>query len=332
MANFRLGSDFGAQTTEHARCVAHLEFQKEKAIIYLMDMCVGMTTDQARQIIEGRKKLVTSGPSDFDYIDDDWTPPRPAITPEEVDDICSKIIDYHNFGEGVYTTWKDLAEKSRDMQNIHSEARELLRFAKFDPIFAVERAKFLKMRYISEMLTLSEFCRPLIPGVDVKLQHPKHETIERELRKTDSLYEEMKNDLMEKIATSDIMDEEMKRQLIRSTKGITDAMTKGTKIELDEDCVNDTGWLAPNGDFYGCEYGQHIPLGQKLAIKFYSDEKGDHEQRLEDNGWVKCGIKRWWFVGEKLTEEQIDTMLTALRPEDRRFLLHSKYLCNTQFI
>ena len=62
---------------------------------------------------------------------------------------------------------------------------------------------------------------------------------------------------------------------------------------------NECGWVAPNGDYFTCDYGGHIAL---------ANEMGHTERKLEQLGWVKISSE-YILPGEKpITQLQRDTI------------------------
>jgi hypothetical protein len=67
-----------------------------------------------------------------------------------------------------------------------------------------------------------------------------------------------------------------------------------------------SGWLSPDGKFYGCEYTGHRSLVSDL-------DKGG-ERALEETGWIKLSVGHWfspWKFLEangKITQAQLDTL------------------------
>jgi len=310
--NFKLGSDYGRLLTETARDKAWNDGNESDAVIFLMDNLHGMSTDQARRIVNGKKKLETAeNRLDVDLIDDDWEPPMKDINAakNEVYEICNMVIrekDFH--GVAHYVGWQgfcDSGYEGQRMGEMKSVAYSIKELADVKPMKALEKARELKEQYIALATEISEwqFERQELTSKMSYLELDKMRKAS-EGHDMSGVLDEMKADMMAKIATSD-MDEESKRRLIRSTKGITDAMERGADIEEDKKFHNDTGWLSPDGKFYGCEYGQHIPLGHALAEKFYPDESVEAEGRLEGHGWAKVGIKQWYFVQGKFTVKQV---------------------------
>lgn len=137
-----------------------------------------------------------------------------------------------------------------------------------------------------------------------RIKHNKGADITQE-----DIFEELQTDVIVEIAASDLPEED-KRRLIRTNKGQIDAMTKGVAMLIDEHYQFGTGWVNRNGDYYGCELGQHIPLSHKLVFQHYMSYKGDAEQKLEKEGWLKCTGGLWYYAAKTLqvTEEQIKTI------------------------
>ncbi len=74
------------------------------------------------------------------------------------------------------------------------------------------------------------------------------------------------------------------------------------------------GWIAPDGRFFGCEYGGHYHLARKIVGEI--ENVFDPERHLEDLGWAKIlsgSINRTRYtVGmglyKKLTDAQLKTL------------------------
>lgn len=60
------------------------------------------------------------------------------------------------------------------------------------------------------------------------------------------------------------------------------------------------GWLTPEGLFYGCEYGGHQALCEKL---------GEDSFHIERRGWMKLQRREWIYVGRMpLRQKQMDAL------------------------
>jgi hypothetical protein len=73
-----------------------------------------------------------------------------------------------------------------------------------------------------------------------------------------------------------------------------------------------TGWLAPNGDFYPCEVYDHVEVAREIIDKLNVPRDGRYhsDDILWSSGWVKItrfflGVKEQGIVWDKfLTEYQ----------------------------
>lgn len=81
--------------------------------------------------------------------------------------------------------------------------------------------------------------------------------------------------------------------------------------------ILETGYIAPNGDFYSCDYFEHLDAAEELLSTFYDYTTFDNEEELLKKGWISihCLTLMSDFVptylfGFKshLTPEQIHTI------------------------
>ena len=66
---------------------------------------------------------------------------------------------------------------------------------------------------------------------------------------------------------------------------------------LDKQVFNklETGWLAPNGDWYPCEYTEHLMCADELWRIMGQEWTPDVEQKLLEMGWkniFECRISK----------------------------------------
>lgn len=74
------------------------------------------------------------------------------------------------------------------------------------------------------------------------------------------------------------------------------------------------GWIAPDGRFFGCDYGGHTSLAREIVGEI--QRISDPEQHLEGLGWAKVfsgtGTGKRYTVGmgveKKLTDDQLRTL------------------------
>jgi hypothetical protein len=68
--------------------------------------------------------------------------------------------------------------------------------------------------------------------------------------------------------------------------------------------TTDNGWLSPSGEFYQCNYGEHISLAYRL---------GHDEIKLEKFNWIKVQNRRFWNNGYLNKENQDETVTQKQR-------------------
>jgi hypothetical protein len=89
--------------------------------------------------------------------------------------------------------------------------------------------------------------------------------------------------------------------------------------------VGPSGWLAPDGHFYGCEWGGHDSLAENITATINGTLDGT--KALESLGWLRIqdgGIVTW---GDYIpTQSQIDTMydLQNRNDIDEKFVRRAK--------
>lgn len=78
------------------------------------------------------------------------------------------------------------------------------------------------------------------------------------------------------------------------------------------------GWISPNGDWYGCNYRDHVPVAE-----FYLKKS---ERELEKSGWVKVyfdswGRERHWFSDKDIITDKQKITLSRLGFSDAEISL-----------
>jgi len=76
--------------------------------------------------------------------------------------------------------------------------------------------------------------------------------------------------------------------------------------------ILESGYIAPNGDFYSCGYFEHLDTAKELLSTFYDYTTFDDEKELLNKGWVSIHCLMFSFVPtylfgfrNHLTPEQI---------------------------
>lgn len=92
--------------------------------------------------------------------------------------------------------------------------------------------------------------------------------------------------------------------------------------------ILETGYIAPNGDFYSCGYFEHLDAAKELLSTFYNYTALDNEKELLKKGWVSIHCLMSFFVlptylfGFKghLTPEQIHVIKPIVENDWKRIL------------
>jgi len=95
---------------------------------------------------------------------------------------------------------------------------------------------------------------------------------------------------------------------------------------------SECGWVDPNGDFYGCAYGGHINLAERvvthvLKLSGHVDNNqqmnNNSEAALENSGWLKIGRSGnnvYFLKGKKpVTQPQLDTTFDWCKKHAEKF-------------
>jgi len=72
--------------------------------------------------------------------------------------------------------------------------------------------------------------------------------------------------------------------------------------------VQSEGWLAPDGKFFVCQYGQHASLAYPLHARYYNELGSNRE--LDKHGWAKVTWDGSIYADDTrtLTPEQVSTV------------------------
>lgn len=106
-----------------------------------------------------------------------------------------------------------------------------------------------------------------------------------------------------------------------------------------------TGWIAPNGDFYLCDYFEHIAVGRELLQQLYKIDTRllsylDTEKELINRGWCEVqqmhsdGMVKFLFNFEPdihLTPEQIRAIKPVVEENESRIMRLSWWDLDEEF-
>lgn len=79
-----------------------------------------------------------------------------------------------------------------------------------------------------------------------------------------------------------------------------------------------TGWLAPNGDFYPCRVYEHISCARKILNDEYANRA---DEKLQDSGFAEItlsqlGVKEWKIYWKHFLTEQQKNFLKPYFEDD----------------
>lgn len=290
--HFSLADGFGQQFTDILREMAWDDLDRNAAIVKAMTSMPDMSREQVEELLDGRKKLITAPDgASVEFVDDDWTPPTKELeqAKAEIEEMLKKVA-------GVGGNHDNL--RSIDVQYIHTTAAAIMDYQRMNMWKAASRARGL-CKLIKVLREEAELAEQKAYEENARL-----DKMADDLRRgTQDMMKSARVEAAVRVAESNLPDEQ-KVRLLRTMKGQADAMAGKVEIALDSKFECDTGWLSPDGKFYGCEIGQHIALSGLLKDKLFPDGMGDAEQTLEKHGWMKCTGAEWYETDKKPTRQQ----------------------------
>ena len=102
----------------------------------------------------------------------------------------------------------------------------------------------------------------------------------------------------------------------------------------------DTGWLAPNGDWYPCDYMEHLVLADDLWKSMGQAWVPDVEQKLLEMGWVEIQLMRfdrpyylfhWNYEYGHLTPEQVQVIKPIVENNWNMILKSNRFELKMEF-
>lgn len=289
----------GGFITEHCR-----NLWAEGAYVKAMDVLdcmIGMQHEQKLEILFGTKQL--TGVNELDLVDDDWKP--------------AKGIDYPSYKEGMRRgeNWEELKALQEDKawqiaydewpysrKGFAAHTFEATTFSKVEKLVGKERAEAIFAEVQDNMMDRQANSFKTSKSVDLE--------VEPERPDVDPLT------LLYAQAQQNILMGALEQGLdIDSVPTIDAMMNRGSKIEvvLDEKMTSASGWLLPNGNFYGCGAMEHIGLAESLLEHIGSSMTNTSNAELigESFGWIKISRSMMGFyVGckKKPTKKQLNKL------------------------
>lgn len=279
--HFSLGDSFGEMFTNLVREIAWEDCHRETAILKVMRAVHGIELTDAEAVVDGSKKFITAPDHiSVGLVEDNWIPPDLEAMKSETIEFARTVLGLPYILK-TGGSWYDNLD-DRDQALLMIDARIAISMAEENPRKALELKRQLE---------------GTVEGLQM-------EVVTEHRRMVGDAQANLLQDMQARIIMSD-MPPEMAERMIRVSDGMLEGMFHGVEVAVDLDYEMDTGWLTPEGTYYGCAPGQHIPLAHKLVETYFHDEEGDAEQILEFAGWVKCTGSHWMKPLEKpLTPEQ----------------------------
>lgn len=271
----------GEFITEHAR-----NRWAEGAYVKAMDLldCLeGATHEQKQEILFGTKKLV--GVNDVDLVDDDWKP--------------GEGIDYPSYKEGMArgSNWQELKalQEEKAWKLAYDEwpyVRGLVFgqkqspnpvFARVEKLVGKERANHIFREVQDDMMDRQFNSYKASKSTKAAAESKEVYSPAKTADPLAMMYAQAQQNLL-MAAIENGSD-------LGGIPSVDAMMNRGSTVEvvLDEHMTSASGWLLPNGNYYGCGAMEHIGLAESLLKHIGSKigDSGNAELIAESMGWVK---------------------------------------------
>jgi len=235
----------------------------------VLECLIGSTREQHEAILFGKAKL--TGVNEVAYVPDDWTPPKDYATVKQA---LQRGEHYSELLEIKEVNAKDLLQRAAKLD--------------FDYDYASNSAEINILRRQAAKLIGKQQADELFEQELTDLEENKQAEEEHEAKMW-----------AKKPSTLDMIAHHAKIRMELAgfdTSVMGDASTilnRGfdVKPKLCSDMSSCSGWLLPDGKFYGCQYMEHIGLACQLLESKYPDAEskyiGGFEGKAEDLGWAK---------------------------------------------
>lgn len=249
-----------------------------------LDCLIGANLEQKIEILFGTKKLI--GINDLNLVDDDWKPAAGTDYPSYKEGI-SRGDNWHEFlrlkedkaWQIAYDEWP------YSRQGFTAHTHEHSSWKKVEALVGEEKTNEIFSCVQDDMISHDSFY----------LSPARHDTIEpaSDVTWTPSTKKESEPiAMMMAEAQQKLLVNAIEHGLDVSAIPSVDAMmNRGSTVEvvLDEKMTSASGWLLPNGNYYGCGSMEHIGLAESLLKHIGSkiDLNGNVELIAESFGWVK---------------------------------------------
>jgi hypothetical protein len=260
----------------------------------VLDCMIGMQHEQKLAILFGSKKL--TGIDELDLVDDDWKP--------------GEGIDYPSYKEGMRRgdNWQEFKRMQED------KAWEI----------AYDEWPYTRTNALGK-----------------RVENPVFARVEKLVgkEKADLIFSEVQNDMMDRLAADNKPTKSADTEVdpltmlyaqaqstillgaaeqgldIGAIPSVDAMMNRGSTVAvvLDDKMASASGWLLPDGKYYGCGSMEHIGLAESLLEHIGSamTKTTNAELVAESFGWVKISRSMMGFyVGckKKPTKKQLNKL------------------------
>ncbi len=99
---------------------------------------------------------------------------------------------------------------------------------------------------------------------------------------------------------------------------VKDLLKDSERTEVNPEDASETQWrsgyISPQGEFFGCSNFSHVNFASDLCEKFgYNTDEKDAQDILDKRGWVKISLCRFFYITRHLTESQKTTMYNFMQ-------------------
>lgn len=300
--------------TDHCR---QLWMEREFSRAFkVLDCCIGMTREQQEALIMGRMKLV--GVNDLDFVPDSWELPEGYCTveqaleqgkhyPELLDTRRALAVEY------ARKSWWETRAKASDRAAFDAYIEKLVGKEVAEGVIREvmeEIASCDKDDDGSKGVLGQYYARCLLGGRDWEGEDVLRGIRERE--EAENIFN--REPLTKRASAMDIAAHHTKTRLElmgfdTSVMPTADAiLNRGTDLKptLCPTMSSPSGWLLPDGKYYGCGPMEHIGLAGNLLPK-----APDPETEAERRGWIKIAknMGGLYVLGQKKpTQRQLDKL------------------------
>lgn len=283
MAHFKWGGNFGEIITKGARDAAWYSRTYNDGVVYLLTQLKGLDIQDAKDVIEGKKKFVTASAYEVDMVDDNWNPPNIAEMDKEIMQFVGENLLFT-----LYQIMPSYVAQGEAIPTRIAHVQELIKNYILDiRKYSVTRAYYAMQGY----RFMFQYSRKIVELRDLEYEE---------------FLDAIHNVQVPADVTSDKQDE--------PEEDIRDAI-KNVTLELDPEIDSTSGWLSPEGEYFACGMYNHNLHADAICWEYYPNDDIEivygviqTDEHLLEKGWIKISNKRWFANAYKLSKLQIEFM------------------------